>query len=147
MGSVSIIKSLYNQIDYLREKRKIEIKAQISKIPTKISVISVFCGNKTFEIIYAYNDLQNWYQYTELEKATTSREISFSWTKSDGSKINWDNVYLNFCRMKYTVLNLQYYGEDDSLGDNSLIFHYEDTPIEEVYKNYTYGDDQDDYNW
>ena len=38
----SIISSMYNQIDYLREKRKMEIKAQISKIPTKISVISVF---------------------------------------------------------------------------------------------------------
>lgn len=38
----SIIKSLYNQIDYLREKRKMEIKAEISKVPTKISIISVF---------------------------------------------------------------------------------------------------------
>ena len=37
----SIISTLNNQIDYLREKRKMEIKAQISKIPTKISVISV----------------------------------------------------------------------------------------------------------
>ena len=38
----SIISTMYNQIDYLREKRKMEIKAQISKVPTKISVISVF---------------------------------------------------------------------------------------------------------
>ena len=38
----SIISTMYNQIDYLREKRKMEIKAQMSKIPTKISVISVF---------------------------------------------------------------------------------------------------------
>ena len=38
----SIISTLNNQIDYLREKRKLEIKAQISKVPTKISVISVF---------------------------------------------------------------------------------------------------------
>ena len=38
----SIIKSLYNQIDYLREKRKLEVKAEISKIPIKISIISVF---------------------------------------------------------------------------------------------------------
>lgn len=38
----SIIKSLYNQIDYLREKRKMEVKAEISKVPIKISVISVF---------------------------------------------------------------------------------------------------------
>ncbi len=38
----SIIKSLYNQIDYLREKRRLEVKAEISKVPIKISVISVF---------------------------------------------------------------------------------------------------------
>jgi len=38
----SIIKSLNNQIDYLREKRRLEIKAEISKLPIKISIISVF---------------------------------------------------------------------------------------------------------
>ena len=38
----SIIKSLYNQIDYLREKRKLEVKAEISKVPVKVSIISVF---------------------------------------------------------------------------------------------------------
>ncbi len=37
----SIINTLYNQIDYLREKKKMEIKATISKVPTKISIISV----------------------------------------------------------------------------------------------------------
>ena len=37
----SIIESMYNQIDYLREKKKMEIKAVISKVPIKISVISV----------------------------------------------------------------------------------------------------------
>ena len=38
----SIIRSLYNQLDYLREKRKLEVKAEISKVPIKISIISVF---------------------------------------------------------------------------------------------------------
>lgn len=38
----SIINTMYNQVDYLREKRKLEVKAEISKIPVKISVISVF---------------------------------------------------------------------------------------------------------
>ena len=38
----SIINSLYNQIDYLREKKKLEIKAMISKLPIKVSIISVF---------------------------------------------------------------------------------------------------------
>ena len=38
----SIIRSLYGQLDYLREKRKLEVKAEISKVPIKISIISVF---------------------------------------------------------------------------------------------------------
>lgn len=37
----SIIESLYSQIDYLREKKKQEMKGKISKIPVKISIISV----------------------------------------------------------------------------------------------------------
>ena len=37
----SIIESLYNQIDFLREQQILNIKAQIAKLPTKISVISV----------------------------------------------------------------------------------------------------------
>ena len=38
----SIIKNLYNQIDFLREKRKMEVKGRISKVPILISVVSVF---------------------------------------------------------------------------------------------------------
>ena len=37
----SIINNLYNQIDFLREKRKMEVKGRISKVPVLISVISV----------------------------------------------------------------------------------------------------------
>ncbi len=37
----SIIGSLRNQISYLREKRRLEVKAMISKIPIKISIVSV----------------------------------------------------------------------------------------------------------
>ncbi|MBR3161706.1 MAG: type II secretion system F family protein [Bacilli bacterium] len=38
----SIIESLHNQIEYLRNKRVMEVKAEISKVPIKISIISVF---------------------------------------------------------------------------------------------------------
>jgi len=41
MYGSSIIETMYNQVDYLREKRKLEIKAEISKVPIKISIISV----------------------------------------------------------------------------------------------------------
>lgn len=37
----SILESLNNQLDFLREKRILEVKEEITKLPTKISVISV----------------------------------------------------------------------------------------------------------
>ena len=41
-GKLYQLDTMYNQVDYLRERRKMEVKALISKVPTKISVISVF---------------------------------------------------------------------------------------------------------
>ena len=37
----NIIETVYSQIAYIREKRLLETKAFISKIPIKISVVSV----------------------------------------------------------------------------------------------------------
>jgi len=37
----SIIETMYNQIDYIRDKRIMRTKAEINKIPLKVSVISV----------------------------------------------------------------------------------------------------------
>ena len=37
----SILDTMYNQIDFLRDKQILEIKEQINKIPNKISIISV----------------------------------------------------------------------------------------------------------
>lgn len=37
----SIIDTMYNQIDFLREKQILEIKSKINKIPNKVSIISV----------------------------------------------------------------------------------------------------------
>lgn len=37
----SILDTLYNQVDFLREKESLEIKTQINKIPNKISIVSV----------------------------------------------------------------------------------------------------------
>lgn len=37
----NILDSIYSQIDYLRDKQILSVKAEIAKLPTKISVISV----------------------------------------------------------------------------------------------------------
>lgn len=42
MYGSSIIDTMHSQIDYLRQKRILEVKSMISKVPVKISVISVF---------------------------------------------------------------------------------------------------------
>ncbi len=37
----NILETMYNQVDYLRDKQMLEIKEQINKIPTKVSIVSV----------------------------------------------------------------------------------------------------------
>ncbi len=37
----NILDTMYNQLDFLREKQILDIKGEIAKIPTKISVFSV----------------------------------------------------------------------------------------------------------
>ena len=37
----SIIETMYNQLDFLKDKQIMDIKAQINKIPNKVSIISV----------------------------------------------------------------------------------------------------------
>ena len=37
----NIISALYNQIEYIRERKLLEEKARISKMPVKISVVSI----------------------------------------------------------------------------------------------------------
>ncbi len=37
----SIIDTMYNQIDFLRDKQVLDIKGQINKIPNKVSIVSV----------------------------------------------------------------------------------------------------------
>lgn len=41
MFGTSIIESLYNQLDYLRESQLMDVKGRIAKLPVKISAISV----------------------------------------------------------------------------------------------------------
>lgn len=105
--------------------------------------------NKTVEDVFAYGHLlDNWYGQDDLSKATTSRTVNFVWKNEDGTtKANWKSTSLTFYRLKQTVINLEYYGEDDVIGSNSLVLHYEDTPIEEGYKNVSHGSNQDDYVW
>lgn len=104
--------------------------------------------NRTLETTFAnYSTFGNWYGYEDISKANTWRYFDFKWTKDDGSIVDWKSFTVNFYRLKQTVVNLEYYGEDGVLGNNYFEAHYEDTPIEEAYKSYTFGKEQDDYYW
>ena len=37
----SMVDSIYNQIEYLRNRQMLDVRAEIAKLPTKVSVISV----------------------------------------------------------------------------------------------------------
>lgn len=106
--------------------------------------------NKEFEKTYAYYDeFINWYNADDLTRGGFDfTTLDFKWTKADETVVDWkqyNNVY--FYRLKQTVFNLEYYGEDGVMGNNYFDVHYEDTPIEDDYKSYNYGSEQDDYNW
>lgn len=105
--------------------------------------------NKEFEKTYAnYKYYIDWYTIDDLSKVYGATTLDFTWTKADETVVDWkdySNVY--FYRLKQTVFNLEYYGEDGVLGNNYFEAHYEDTPIEEAYKSYTFGKEQDDYYW
>ena len=105
--------------------------------------------NKEFEKTYAqYYKYDSWYDKDDLSEASDYTNLDFKWTKADETVVDWKKcTYVYFYRLKQTVFNLEYYGEDGVLGNNYFEAHYEDTPMEESYKNYTFGKDQDDYNW
>lgn len=105
--------------------------------------------NKEFEKTYAYYRAPgDWYDIDDLSKASHYTYLDFKWTKADETVVDWKpSTTVYYYRLKQTVFNLEYYGEDGVLGNNYFEAHYEDTPMEEDYKNYTFGKDQDDYNW
>lgn len=103
--------------------------------------------NKTLERTYAIAyTLDSWYKQTDVTKATVSLGIDFTWTKADGTKVNWQSKSIDFTRLKETVVTLDYY-EDESAGSNNISMHYDDTEMELGYKSYVIGDTQDEYDW
>lgn len=105
--------------------------------------------NRVLEKTYAsmYGPYHNWYSTDDLSMTGESMSFDFFWNKADGTTVDWKPFNTKFYRLKQTVFTLEYYGEDEVLGGNMFEIHYEDTPIEEGYANYTDGADQNDYNW
>lgn len=105
--------------------------------------------NRVLEKTYAYmrGPYYNWYTRDDLSETNQTMSFDFFWKKDDGTTVDWKSFGAYFYRLKQTVFTLDYYGEDEVLGGNMFEIHYEDTPIEEGYKSYRNGADQEDYNW
>lgn len=105
--------------------------------------------NRVLEKTYAFMYGPSWHWYTIDDLSQTDRNMSFDffWNKADGTTVDWKSFSAKFYRLKQTVFTLEYYGEDEVLGGNMFEIHYEDTPIEEGYKSYSDGADQNDYYW
>lgn len=100
--------------------------------------------NAVVEEIFAYRSFEYWYDIENLTDASTGRNITFTWTKEDGSTVSWKTQRINFNRLKQTVVTLDLY---ESQANNGVNLTFEDLEIEENYNNYVIGDEYTDYNW
>ena len=116
------------------------------KVSTSYKGYTLTPDNKSVEDVFAHYGLSSWYGYDDLSKAYTTCTLDFTWTKDDGTKVNWEQISVYCYRLKQTVVNLDYYS-DGAAGSASLVMHYKDTPIEENYNEIIHGSDQDDYDW
>lgn len=104
--------------------------------------------SKTYEATFAnYHSYTSWYTIEDLSKSYFDEALDFKWVKDDGTVVDWKSFRTNFYRLKQTIINLKYYGEDEVIGSNTFDVHYEDTELEKDYHNCNYGSEQDDYNW
>ncbi len=106
--------------------------------------------NRVLEKSYSNMDAMRndqWYSKDDLSKTYKEFSLDFYWRKADGTTVDWKPFNASFYRLKQTVVNLEYYDEDNVLGGNSFDIHYEDTEIENDYSYYNFGSNQEDYNW
>lgn len=104
--------------------------------------------SKTYETTFAYySNVSLWYTNEDLSLNPFNETFDFKWVKDDGTVVDWKPFNLKFYRLKQTIINLKYYGEDEVIGSNTLDVHYEDTEMENGYSNLQFGAEQDDYNW
>lgn len=98
--------------------------------------------NKVYEAVYAYESPYSWYV---SQNPSTSRSIKFTWTKADGTSVSLETQSPMFNRLKQTIINVVFY-EDEEAGATKLSLLYDEDPFTEG-NSYTYGDEQDEYDW
>ncbi len=100
--------------------------------------------NKVVEETFAYYLADSWYGKEDLSNAYVDRNITFTWTKEDGSTVSWKTQTVRFNRLRESVVNLELY---ESQANNGVNLTFEDLEMEKNYSNYIIGDEYTDYNW
>lgn len=103
-------------------------------------------SNLVYEATYAYDSRDHWYGYEVQDQATTWEYIDFEWVKDENTTLKLDGQRIDFIRMKQTIVNVTFF-EDESAGKNKFSMVFDDLEMSENEKTYTFGDDQDEYEW
>ena len=103
-------------------------------------------SNLIYEATYAYDDRAYWYKYEVQDQATTWEFIDFEWVKDENTTLKLDGQHIEFIRMKQTVVNVTFF-EDESAGNTKVSMVFDDLEMSENEQTYTFGDDQEEYEW
>lgn len=131
--------------DFLTEGKVDVIREYASNSPVYIPDFTLTPDNKEVEVTYLHNYRDEWYDYEELEDAYEYNEITFRWTKDDGTMLSLLPQRIRFNRLKQTIVNVTFY-EDPTIEDVNLTVQYEDQVFVEG-GSYTFGDDQSEYEF
>ena len=99
-----------------------------------------------YEATYAYTRRENWYPYQVQNDAYRNMLIKFSWIKDENTTLKLDAQTIKMIRMKQTVVNVTFY-EDESAGNTKVSMVFDDLEMSENETSYTFGDDQEEYEW
>ncbi len=102
--------------------------------------------NKEYEAIYAYTNRSEWYAKQTQKDATQTMHIKFTWDKDENTSLSLDVQAIKMIRMKQTVVNVTFF-EDESAGNTKLSMVFDDLEMSENEESYTFGDDQEEYEW
>lgn len=103
-------------------------------------------SNLVYEATYAYTDRDKWYQYDVQNDAKCNSQIRFRWVKDENTTLRLDTQNIRMIRMKQTIVNVTFY-EDESAGSNRVTMVFDDLEMTENDTQYTFGDDQSEYEW
>lgn len=102
--------------------------------------------NKEYEAVYAYTNRDDWYDKEIQNDAYVTSYIKFTWDKDENTSLTLDQQSIKMIRMKQTVVNVTFF-EDESAGNTKVSMVFDDLEMSENEQTYTFGDDQEEYEW